>query len=223
MGCYGPDATPNRYGLPSMSGPIYLAGPMSGIPEFNFPAFHTAAARLRNVGFEVVSPAEANGTDTSQPWDYYMRRDLVHLAGCKMVAVLPGWRNSKGAALEVYVATALGMPVVEADTLEPVTETVLEEAQRLIFGDRQHDYGHPLDDFTRTGRMWGAILGIPDVAPELVGLCMVAVKVSREVNHPKRDNRTDGPGYFGCVDMVHEERARRAAALSTEYVDLAGG
>lgn len=97
----------------------------------------------------------------------------------------------------------------DRDTLEPVDETVLEEAQRLIYGSRNEDYGHPLDDFARTGRIWGAILGIDDVAPELVGLCMAGVKISREVNRPKRDNRVDGPGYFGCVQMIHEERTRR--------------
>lgn len=84
-------------------------------------------------------------------------------------------------------------------------ETALQEAQRLVHGDRGEDYGHPSDDFTRTGRMWGAILDLPDaVPPELVGLCMVAVKISREVNHPKRDNRVDGAGYFETVNMVHE-------------------
>lgn len=81
-------------------------------------------------------------------------------------------------------------------------ETILQEAQRLVHGDRGNDYGHPVHDFTRTGRMWGAILGIPDVSPHLVGLCMVALKMSREVNKPKRDNRTDMAGYAETVDMI---------------------
>lgn len=200
-------------GLSDLPGPIYLAGPMTGHENYNFPAFHAATRALRSKGFQVVSPAELDEADDVPPggrsWDEYLRRDLGMLTKCRSVAVLPGWRTSKGASLEVHVATVLGMPVVDAVTLEPIEETVLEEAQRLIYGDRNADYGHPLDDFGRTGRIWGAILGIPDVAPELVGLCMVAVKVSREVNHPKRDNRVDGPGYFGCVQMIHDERARR--------------
>lgn len=196
------------------TGPVYLSGPMTGLPFFNFPAFRSAAAALRADGYTVVSPAEMDEGDAvptgARPWADYLRRDLIAMLGCKSVAVLDGWRQSKGATLEVGVATALGMPVMTADTREPIDETVLEEAQRLIYGDRQGSYGHPLDDFTRTGRMWGAILGIPDVPPEAVGLCMVAVKISREVNHPKRDSRVDMAGYAGCVDMVHSERARRS-------------
>ena len=91
-----------------------------------------------------------------------------------------------------------------------MTETALQEAQRLVHGDRGAAYGHPLDDFARTGRMWAAILGVPEVTPEQVGLCMAAVKISREVNRPARDNRVDLAGYAETVEMIHLERARRA-------------
>ena len=88
-----------------------------------------------------------------------------------------------------------------------VAETVLEEAQRIIYGDRQEAYGHPFDDFGRTGRMWGAILGIPDIPPATVGLMLAAVKISREVNRPGRDNLTALAGYAGCVALVREREA----------------
>ena len=83
-------------------------------------------------------------------------------------------------------------------------ETILQEAQRLVHGPRQQSYGHPFDDFTRTGRMWGAILGREDVPPELVALCLIAVKISREVNAPKRDNRVDIAGYAETLDLVRD-------------------
>jgi len=85
-------------------------------------------------------------------------------------------------------------------------ETILEEAQRLVYGDRQEAYGHPFDDFSRTGRMWGAILGIEDVSPEKVALCLAAVKISRECNAPKRDNLTDLAGYAATCELVKERR-----------------
>lgn len=86
-------------------------------------------------------------------------------------------------------------------------ESPLAEADRLVSGARNDDYGHPIDDFTRIGRMWGAILGIDDVDPALVGLCMVAVKIGREVHRPKRDNSVDGAGYFKTVWMIRERQS----------------
>ena len=88
-----------------------------------------------------------------------------------------------------------------------MSESILEEAQRLVHGDRGEDYGHPINDFTRTGKIWSAILGI-NVSAEQVALCMVGVKISREVNKPKRDNRVDAAGYLETLDMVIEERDR---------------
>lgn len=89
-----------------------------------------------------------------------------------------------------------------------MSETILQEAQRLVYGDRGEAYGHPLDDFTKSARMWSVILGC-DVTAEQVGLCMMAVKISRQMNKPKRDNMTDAAGYAATVQMCIEERERR--------------
>ena len=80
-------------------------------------------------------------------------------------------------------------------------ESILEEAKRIVHGDRGENYGHPFEDFSRTAKIWSAILGI-NIEPEQVALCMVGVKISREVNRPKRDNIVDGAGYFETLDMV---------------------
>lgn len=89
---------------------LYIAGPMTGLPDLNFPAFHAAAAVLRSAGHDVINPAEIN-PDHGVPWAECMRRDIPQLCTCEGVAVLPGWRSSRGASLEVHIAEALGMSV----------------------------------------------------------------------------------------------------------------
>lgn len=90
----------------------------------------------------------------------------------------------------------------------PAGETILEEAQRLTRGDRNEDYGPPDEDFARAGRMWAALLGIPEVTAEEVALCMVALKMSRQVYRHKRDNLVDIAGYAACVEMIHDRKER---------------
>lgn len=89
-------------------------------------------------------------------------------------------------------------------------QEIADYAVSLVSGDRQNDYGHPLDDFTRAGKIWEAILGVP-VSAEQVALCMVGVKIAREVNRQKLDNAVDGIGYFLTLTMVQQERAEREA------------
>ena len=139
-----------------------------------------------------------------------MRRDLPLVCSCDAIALLPGWERSKGCQNEVAVARMCGLELYHADTFirfdptEP--ETILQEAQRLAYGHRRADYGHPIDDYTRTGRMWGAILGIGDIDPRIACLMMAAMKISREVNKHKRDNLTDLAGYAECASMVAQRQ-----------------
>lgn len=91
-------------------------------------------------------------------------------------------------------------------------ESVLAEAERLVYGDRGDAYGEPYDDFSRTAKFWSPVLGV-DVTPEQVGLCMLLVKVSRQVNEPKRDNMVDAAGYADTVQQVIERRRQ----LDLEY------
>lgn len=87
-----------------------------------------------------------------------------------------------------------------------MSESILEEAQRLVHGDRGDAYGHPHHDYLATVTMWRAMIlrryGIDvPLTPDFGCLMMVAVKLSREAGKPKRDNRTDGAGYLECADM----------------------
>ena len=100
---------------------IYIAGPMSGITQFNYPEFFSVASDLRDLGHNVINPAETNGLTIEdalndvdanpRSWEYYMRKDVMSVAKVDAVCLLPGWQNSKGARLEVTVAKALGIPL----------------------------------------------------------------------------------------------------------------
>jgi hypothetical protein len=81
-------------------------------------------------------------------------------------------------------------------------------AAELVSGERQEAYGHPLDNFTRASKIWSVILGC-EVSAEQVALCMVGMKVAREVNQSKPDTVVDGIGYFLTLNMIQEERLRR--------------
>lgn len=93
---------------------IYIAGPMTGLPQFNYPAFNTMAGQLRAYGFEVENPAE-NPVPACGSWLGYMRLSLAQLVTCDQVITLPGWEQSKGARIEVDLAHQLGLPVVGSE------------------------------------------------------------------------------------------------------------
>jgi len=90
---------------------IYIAGPMTGLPELNYPAFAAEACRLRALGHEVVSPAEINTGLEHEGWDACMARDLPALATCEAVQLLPGHERSRGTQVELQHARALGLRV----------------------------------------------------------------------------------------------------------------
>nr|WP_277608895.1 DUF4406 domain-containing protein [Pseudomonas aeruginosa] len=90
---------------------IYVAGPMTGYKDFNFPAFNAQAEELRGLGYHVENPAEHGIVDGAE-WQDYLRYDIGRLSTCEAIFLLPGWSKSKGAALEVHIAKALGMTFI---------------------------------------------------------------------------------------------------------------
>lgn len=88
--------------------------------------------------------------------------------------------------------------------------TILDEAAEIIAGARNQAYGSARESFTRTEKMWGAILHLDrDVTPEEVAMCFVLHKMSRESHSPKRDNRVDMVGYIALLDQVNEQSGDR--------------
>lgn len=213
---------------------LYVLGKMTGVPEFNAPAFRQAAKVLRHMKHEVLSPVEFDEAEgfvhehhgagekvSEEEYFGFLRRDLLRIleADVDGGVALDGWEDSRGAALEVHVLRSLGKQVFRIvyepqPTLElvkaptkyqpPSDETVLEEAARIVGGDRGDDYGHPGDDFARTAGAWAALFGW-DVTPAQVALAMVVVKLSRLTETPaKRDSIVDIAGYARTYEMCLE-------------------
>lgn len=103
---------------------VYLAGPMRGILEFNFPAFDKAADEAFAQGWLPVSPADLDREmgfdekrDEPSPADLrtMIIRDVVELSKCDAIALLPGWERSSGVAVELAVAKFLGLQILDAE------------------------------------------------------------------------------------------------------------
>ena len=117
---------------------VFLSGPMTGIPEFNYPAFNQAAEQLRALGYEVENPAENPEQDS---WEAYMRLALIQLLQCDIVAQLPGWQDSRGARMEHDVADELGITCMP---IECLTSTK-PGAVHIVKPDNRIDLGAPLE------------------------------------------------------------------------------
>lgn len=85
---------------------------MTGYPNENFEAFHSAAHRLRMLGYEVVNPAEG-GEQAS--WESYLCDDICKMTECDGIATLSGWQRSAGALLEVETGVKLGKVIAPLD------------------------------------------------------------------------------------------------------------
>jgi hypothetical protein len=227
------------YSSPDRDKIVYIAGPMTGLVKYNHPAFMRARDRWLANGFSPVTPFDSNNTiwrrhfardfnpsedvcDWGDPiLDEILAENWLLVSRSATVALLPGWQNSKGSKAELLVAINSGKRIVDAEEGIPLAmaynlefinmdESVLAIADEIVSGSRQSAYGHPLDDYTRTGRMWGAILGIPDIPAWKCCLMMDAMKTSRECNKHKQDNLIDKAGYTKCAQLCIDEEARRA-------------
>jgi hypothetical protein len=102
---------------------IYVSGPMTGIPYFNYPAFNDNAAFLRDNGWDVISPAEldaeigvdANTEMTEEKYQAIIKHDYAALIECDAIAFIPGWESSRGAKLESDFANVLKLERYRVD------------------------------------------------------------------------------------------------------------
>ena len=103
---------------------LYLAGPMSNLPEFNFPEFKRIAKALRQRGYTVFNPAEKDGEVVESGGGYasgdaiaaskdgfdfrsaYLW-DVTAVIQSDGIYLLNGWEQSPGARGEHAVAVAM--------------------------------------------------------------------------------------------------------------------
>lgn len=129
----------------------YLGGPMTGIPQFNFPRFITVAGILRKQGYKIVSPAELDDPETynqamaspdgcpgtgvvdERPYETFLGRDLAICSSPKCVGgiFLEGWQHSRGALAETWVLEYLGKEIFEYSD-GPVLKHVGHRDDRLL-------------------------------------------------------------------------------------------
>ncbi len=106
---------------------VYLAGPMTGYPLYNFPAFDAYQYTLEEEGYTVISPAELDrqhGFDPERCMETNFpsrkecaRRDVDAICKCDELCVMPGWEKSRGCKMEIAVAEFLGIPIRKLNPL----------------------------------------------------------------------------------------------------------
>lgn len=101
---------------------VYIAGPMSGLHQNNYPAFWLAANKFRAHGINVLNPADLQMLPN---WSAYMRASLKMLASATHIHFLPGAENSRGALIEGFIANQLGIEIIE----HPCTIRECEECE----------------------------------------------------------------------------------------------
>lgn len=164
---------------------VYIAGPMRGIAEFNFPAFMAAEKDLESRGHEVFNPArrdvEVHGAEMFEGTTgdqnevdaqgflirEAMQADMEFIARhADAVVVLPNWQGSKGATAEVALARALDLPVYTLDTFVNGgfaldLDKALEDAERVQ---------HPALAAVQEAPRWGAVGTLSKIDPPIAGV-----------------------------------------------------
>lgn len=114
---------------------LYVAGPMTGIPQFNFPLFDVWVENLRSVGFKIISPHESDDPEVqvaarlsatgaiadlppakegSDP-KLTALKNVQDICECDGIALLSNWNRSPGVIHEVATATRLKLPVAPVE------------------------------------------------------------------------------------------------------------
>jgi Domain of unknown function (DUF4406)/Domain of unknown function (DUF5664) len=91
---------------------IYVAGPMRGIKDLNFPAFDKARIKLKEEGYDVISPADLDRQHGLTNNKGYAKRDVAEILKCDAIYLLKGWEDSVGASAEFFLARWIGLDII---------------------------------------------------------------------------------------------------------------
>lgn len=88
--------------------------------------------------------------------------------------------------------------------------SILDEAARIVNGDRQQSYGHPRDNHECTAELWNAYINRREIGYhkgfDAYDVCMLNIlqKISRLANSRERDGLVDIAGFAANAEMVGE-------------------
>jgi hypothetical protein len=185
----------------------YIAGKMGGVENFNYPNFYAAEPTVIKLGYKPVNPARNFDGDQTLPYEVYMHKSLRQLLDCQAIYMLDGWESSRGANIEHDIAMALGLEIIYQTYPIPLKvekqESIMQEAERIVGGDRREAYGHPSIQFGRLAKLGSAIFE-KEISSFQVALFLIQLKISRLMNKPTRDGFVDLIGYTQCAYLIDE-------------------
>lgn len=211
----------------------YISGPMRGIKDFNFPAFHRAAAYLRQQhGWWVLNPAEM-GDVAGWGWPDYMRRDIVAVSTADVVVLLDGWEGSKGAGEELHAGKVFGCSVYYLHE-EFADDTYPRYALTQV--PPEPELGKLDVTFTiETKDKFGNLLAAPATARRIAARAIESLKTVHDASFPTEGQTGEPETIFYQVTggVIHSSDATIDQGFSTgvegldyhesAYSKLAGG
>lgn len=82
--------------------------------------------------------------------------------------------------------------------------SILEEAEAIINGSRQNEYGKAEDSFGRISDYWSAYKEVR-ISPHDVAIMMILLKVGRIQDKATRDTLVDIAGYAALATDLYPE------------------
>lgn len=103
---------------------------------------------------------------------------------------------------------------------QPPRVRVAYEAAELLTGERQDDYGQPIDNFNRIARLWNAYKGDDYFTPRIIAELMVLLKMARSMHKSTEDTEKDKVGYTLLAAEFAEFERHADALLESDLNDL---